>query len=78
MCSDILIWSKTERVIDMDDEKAGFVLNVIGQAVVDLTVGQIPLTKDNVIKRLEQQRYVGTVMEMDANREASDLVSKGA
>ena len=79
MQSDILLWSKNERETDMDNEKAGLVLNVIGQAVVDLIVGQIPITKDSVLKRLEHnQKYVGNVIEKGAHQEAAELASKGA
>lgn len=63
----------------MDNEKAGLVLNVIGQAVVDLIVGQIPITKDSVLKRLEHnKKYVGNVIEKGAHQEAAELASKGA
>lgn len=63
----------------MDDEKAGLILNAIGLAVVELVVGQVPVTRDNLVERLEHNRkHTGNVIGKGANRDAAELVRKGA
>ncbi|EOC5689714.1 hypothetical protein ACWWI0_003842 [Cronobacter sakazakii] len=62
----------------MDDEKAGLVLKAIGLAVVDLVAGQVPITKDNLVKRLEHTRKATVnFKDKEASREAAELVRKG-
>ncbi|WP_436875839.1 hypothetical protein [Siccibacter turicensis] len=62
----------------MNDEEAGLVLNAIGMAVVDLVASQAPITKDNIVERLEHNRRVtGNVIGKGANRDAAELVRKG-
>ncbi|EOC1689342.1 hypothetical protein BS412_15700 [Cronobacter turicensis] len=62
----------------MDDEKAGLILNSIGLAVVDLVAGQVPITKDNLVERLEHNGgLTGIVKEKEANRDAAELMRKG-
>jgi len=62
----------------MDDDKAGLILNAIGMAVVDLVAAQVPITKDNIVERLEHNRTVtGNVIGKGANRDAAELVRKG-
>lgn len=62
----------------MEDEKAGLILNAIGMAVVDLVAMQVPITKDNLVDRLEHNRKAtGNVIGKGAYRDAADLVRKG-
>ncbi|EOI5740725.1 hypothetical protein ACMS02_001416 [Cronobacter turicensis] len=62
----------------MDDEKAGLILNAIGLAVVDLVAAQVPITKDNLVERLEHNMKVtGNVIGKGANRDAAELLRKG-
>ncbi|ELY3597511.1 hypothetical protein SMX45_002736 [Cronobacter turicensis] len=62
----------------MDDEKAGLVLKAIGLAVVDLVAGQVPITKDNLVERLEHNGGVtGIVKDKEASTEAAEIVRKG-
>lgn len=62
----------------MDDEKAGLILNAIGLAVIDLVAAQVPITKDNLVERLEHNRRgTGNVIGKGANRDAAELVRKG-
>ncbi len=62
----------------MDDEKAGLILHAIGLAVVDLVAAQAPITKDNLLERLEHNgRVTGIVKDKEASRDAAELVRKG-
>lgn len=62
----------------MNDEEAGLILNAIGMAVVDLVASQVPITKDNIVERLEHNRKAtGNVIGKGANRDAAELVRKG-
>ncbi|WP_313051782.1 hypothetical protein [Atlantibacter hermannii] len=62
----------------MEDEKAGLILNAIGMAVVDLIAMQIPITKINLVERLEHNRKAtGNVVGKGAYRDAAELVRKG-
>ncbi|WP_312358844.1 hypothetical protein [Mixta calida] len=62
----------------MGDEKAGLILNAIGMAVVDLIAGQIPISKEALVERLEHNRkHTGNVIGKGANRDAAELVRKG-
>jgi len=61
----------------MEDEKAGLILNAIGMAVVDLVAMQAPITKDNLVDRLEHNRKAtGNVIGKGAYRDAAELVRK--
>lgn len=74
----MLNWSKHERGSGMDEEQAGLLLNAIGLAVVELVVGQVPVTRDNLVERLEHNRkHTGNVIGKGANRDAAELVRKG-
>jgi len=69
---------KTSRGVGVEDEKAGLILNAIGMAVVDLIAMQVPITKDNLVDRLEHNRKAtGNVIGKGAYRDAADLVRKG-
>lgn len=62
----------------MEDDKAGLILNAIGLAVVDLVASQVPITKDNIVARLEHnRRATGNVIGKGANRDAAELLRKG-
>jgi len=62
----------------VEDEKAELILNAIGEAVVDLVAMQVPITKDNLVDRLEHNRKAtGNVIGKGAYRDAADLVRKG-
>lgn len=69
---------KTSRGVGVEDEKAELILNAIGMAVVDLVAMQVPITKDNLVDRLEHNRKAtGNVIGKGAYRDAADLVRKG-
>lgn len=62
----------------MDDEKAGLILNAIGVAVLELIGERIPITRDNLVDKLERnRRETGNVIGKGANRDAAQLVRKG-
>lgn len=62
----------------MDQDKAGLVLNAIGLAVVELIASGMPITKENLIDRLEYNRKAtGNVIGKGANRDAAEMVRKG-
>ncbi|ORJ48000.1 hypothetical protein B2M27_23250 [Kluyvera intermedia] len=62
----------------MDDDMAGLILNAIGLAVVDLIGERVPITRDNLVDKLERnRRETGNVIGKGANRDAADLVRKG-
>jgi len=62
----------------VENEKAELILNAIGEAVVDLVAMQVPITKDNLVDRLEHNRKAtGNVIGKGAYRDAADLVRKG-
>ena len=62
----------------MDDEKAGLILNAIGVAVLELIGERIPITRDNLVDKLERnRRETGNVIGKGANRDAAELVRKG-
>lgn len=62
----------------MDQDKAGLVLNAIGLAVVELIASGMPITKENLVGRLEYNRKVtGNVIGKGANRDAAEMVRKG-
>lgn len=62
----------------MENEKAELILTAIGEAVVDLVAMQVPITKDNLVDRLEHNRKAtGNVIGKGAYRDAADLVRKG-
>lgn len=64
--------------MDMNDDKAGLILNAIGLAVVELIGEQVPITRDNLVDKLEQnRRETGNVIGKGANRDAAELVRKG-
>jgi len=62
----------------VENEKAELILTAIGEAVVDLVAMQVPITKDNLVDRLEHNRKAtGNVIGKGAYRDAADLVRKG-
>ncbi|MER5003287.1 hypothetical protein KDV29_03560 [Atlantibacter hermannii] len=64
--------------VSVENEKAELILNAIGEAVVDLVAMQVPITKDNLVDRLEHNRKAtGNVIGKGAYRDAADLVRKG-
>lgn len=64
--------------MSVEDEKAELILNAIGEAVVDLVAMQVPITKVNLVDRLEHNRKAtGNVIGKGAYRDAADLVRKG-
>lgn len=62
----------------MNEENAEVILNAIGMAVIELVTGGVPITKDNLVDRLEHnRRETGNVIGEGANRDAAELVRKG-
>lgn len=64
--------------MDMNDDKAGLILNAIGLAVVEVIGERVPITRDNLVDKLEQnRRETGNVIGKGANRDAAELIRKG-
>ncbi len=64
--------------MSINEENAGLVLNALGLAVVDLIISGTPISRDNLVDRLEQtRRETGNVIGKGANRDAAELVRKG-
>lgn len=62
----------------MDEDKAGLILNAIGLAVVEFIGERMPITRDNLVDKLEHnRRETGNVIGKGANRGAAELVRKG-
>lgn len=59
----------------MDEDKAGLILNAIGLAIVELIGERIPITRDNLVDKLEHNRR--ETIGKGANRDAAELVRKG-
>ncbi|WP_457976268.1 hypothetical protein [Enterobacter sp. SA197] len=61
--------------MDMIDDKAGLILNAIGLAVVELIGERVPITRDNLVDKLEHnRRETGNVIGKGVNRDAAELV----
>lgn len=43
--------------MSINEENAGLVLNALGLAVVDLIISGTPISRDNLVERLEQTRH---------------------
>lgn len=64
--------------MDLDESRAELILNAIGLAVIDLIAVGVPITKDNLVERLEHnRRETGNVLGKGANRDAAELVRNG-
>lgn len=64
--------------MEMNDDKAGLILNAIGLAVVELIGERMPITRDNLVDKLEHnRRETGNVIGKGSNRDAAELVRKG-
>lgn len=62
----------------MNEDKAGLIVNVIGVAVLELIGERVPITRNNLIEKLEHnRRETGNVIGKGANRDAAELVRKG-
>jgi len=62
----------------MNEDKAGLIVNAIGVAVLELIGERVPITRDNLVDKLERnRRETGNVIGKGANRDAADLVRKG-
>lgn len=63
--------------MDMSEDKAGLILNAIGLAVVELIGERVPITRDNLVDKLEQnRRETGNVIGKGASSDAAELVRK--
>lgn len=62
----------------MYEDKAGLILNAIGLVMVELVGERMPITRDNLVDKLEHnRRETGNVTGRGANRDAAELVRKG-
>lgn len=62
----------------MNEDKAGLIVNAIGVAVLELIGERVPITRDNLVDKLEHnRRETRNVIGKGANRDAADLVRKG-
>ncbi|MEI9628632.1 hypothetical protein [Phytobacter diazotrophicus] len=62
----------------MNEDKAGLIVNAIGVAVLELIGERVPITRDNLVDKLEHnRRETGNVIGKGANRDAAELVRKG-
>lgn len=64
--------------MEINDDKAGLILNAIGLAVVELIGERMPITRDNLVDNLEHnRRETGNVIGKRASRDAEKLVRRG-
>jgi len=64
--------------MNINQENAGLVLSALGMAVVDLIISGAPISRNNLVERLERTRHeTGNVIGKGANRDAAELVRKG-
>jgi len=64
--------------MNINEDNAGLILNALGLAVVDLIISGAPISRDNLVERLERTRQeTGNVIGKGANRDAAELVRKG-
>jgi len=64
--------------MNINEDNAGLILNALGLAVVDLIISGTPISRDNLVERLERTRHeTGNVIGKGANRDAAELVRKG-
>jgi len=64
--------------MEMNDDKAGLILNAIGLAIVELIAERMTISRDNLVDKLEHnRRETGNVIGKGANRDAAELVRKG-
>lgn len=62
----------------MDEDRAELILNALGVAILDLIGEGVPITRDNLVDKLEhKRRETGNVIGKGANRDAAELVRKG-
>ncbi|XWJ90324.1 hypothetical protein ACRARH_26135 [Phytobacter ursingii] len=62
----------------MNEDKAGVIVNAIGVAVLELIGERVPITRDNLVDKLEHnRRETGNLIGKRANRDAAELVRKG-
>lgn len=64
--------------MDLDDERVSMIVHAMGRAVMDLSLSGQTLTKEAIIKKLEQYRIeTGNVIGKGVNRDAAEIVRKG-
>lgn len=64
--------------MNINEDNAGLILNALGLAVVDLIISGTPISRDNLVERLERTHHeTGNVIGKGANRDAAELVRKG-
>ncbi|MEH3412300.1 hypothetical protein [Phytobacter diazotrophicus] len=62
----------------MDEDNAGLILNAIGLVMVELVGERMPITRDNLVDKLEHNwRETGNVTGKGANRAVAELVRSG-
>lgn len=65
--------------MDFDEERAGMISSAIGLAVVNLISYGVPINKHNLVEELERaRRETGNVIGKGVNRDAAEIVRKGA
>lgn len=64
--------------MNINEDNAGLILNALGLAVVDLIISGAPISRDNLVERLERTRHeTGNVIGKGVNRDAAEIVRKG-
>ncbi|HHL2824732.1 TPA: hypothetical protein ACQ431_002961 [Citrobacter murliniae] len=64
--------------MDLDEERVNMIVFAIGQAVMELSLADEPVTQVAIIDKLEQYRKeTGNVIGKGINRDAAEIVRKG-
>lgn len=65
-------------VMDLDEERVNMMVYAMGQAVMELSLADEPVTQAAIIDKLEQHRKeTGNVIGKGVNRDAAEIVRKG-
>ncbi len=65
--------------MDMTEEHVNMMIKAMGQAIMELSLANQPITQEAIIDKLEQyRRETGNVIGKGVNRDAADIVRKGS
>lgn len=65
--------------MDLDEERVNMMVHAMGQAVMELSLADLPMTQQNIIDKLERYRKeTGNVIGKGVNRDAAEIVRKGS